>query len=493
MKNQKVKITLPNNMDYLPIIVDAVVSMGKIMGFKKDDILKLESGTKEAVLKIIEYAYKDGEEATYDIILDPQSMGLKIIIKEKGIPFDPDLVNEYDPKSAKDELNVKELSTFLTKQKMDDFSFHNLGKEGMETHLFKYLDRHIHHLVNKEKLQQIEKERTEELLPEKKSIVYTIRRMKPEEAIEVSKIAYSAYGYTYLNEDIYYPDRLRELNRRNDFISYVAVTDDDEIIAHNAFERREDRGIPELGVAFTKPEYRGRGCLNKLITTLLEDAKKLEFIGVFAQGVTSHPFSQKSLMKFCFKDCAIFLSRFEEMSFKKIEQNKLQRESVVVSFRYVNLPEKLVIYPPEHHLEMIAGLYNHIGFSPEIKTTDGKTAPKVDKSVLSVKTNLNALTADITVKTYGKDILPEVLKVFKELCINRTETIYMKMKLNDPFTARYTAEFEKMGFFFSGILPRSEARDELILQYLNNYVIDYDQLKIASEKGKEILEYIKKQ
>ena len=65
------------------------------------------------------------------------------------------------------------------------------------------------------------------------------------------------------------------------------------------------------------------------------------------------------------------------------------------------------------------------------------------------------------------------------------------MKLTDPLTAKYTTEFEKMGFFFAGILPRSNTNDELILQYLNNYTIDFDQLKIASEKGREILAYVK--
>ncbi|RLD54691.1 MAG: hypothetical protein DRJ05_14185 [Bacteroidetes bacterium] len=486
----QVRITLPNNMDYLPIVTNTVINMGKIMGFEKEDLLKLEKGTKEAVIKIIGYVYKKGEKATYSIILDPQELGLKIIIKEQGIPFDPDLIRGYDPKSVKKELALKELGTFLTKQQMDGFSFHNLGKEGMETHLFKYLDRHIHHLVNKEKLQKLEKERTGELLP-KKSISYTVRRMKPEEAIEVSKVAYSAYGYTYINEAVYYPDRLRELNRSNDFISFVAVTCDGEIIAHNAFERREDKGIPELGVAFTKPEFRGRGCLNRLTTALLDEAEKQKFIGIFANGITTHPFSQKTLIKFGFRDCALYLSKGVSRIYKSIEQKKPQRESMVLFFRYVKHPQKLVIYPPAHHLEMIVGLYGHIGFKPEIKTTDNKTAPEIDKSILSVKTDLNALIANINVKTYGKDILPEILKVLKELCINRTETIYLRLRLNDPFTSKYTAEFEKMGFFFCGILPRSGGNDELILQYLNNYVIDFDQLMIASDKGKEILEYIK--
>ena len=48
-----------------------------------------------------------------------------------------------------------------------------------------------------------------------------------------------------------------------------------------------------------------------------------------------------------------------------------------------------------------------------------------------------------------------------------------------------------MGFFFSGILPGSAGNDELILQYLNNYVIDYSQLKIASGKGNEMLAHIR--
>ena len=92
-----------------------------------------------------------------------------------------------------------------------------------------------------------------------------------------------------------------------------------------------------------------------------------------------------------------------------------------------------------------------------------------------------------------QDIVEEVHRIFRNLCINRMETIYLRMPLKDRFTAKYTIDFEKFGFFFCGILPRSEGNDELILQYLNNYVIDYNLLKITSDKGLEILEYIKKQ
>jgi len=324
-------------------------------------------------------------------------------------------------------------------------------------------------------------------------IHFTVRRMKPEEALEVSKVAYSTYGYTYINEDVYFPDRFRELNEKNDIISYVAVTDDGEIIAHNAFERRQDKNIPELGIACTKPAYRGKGCLNKLNTILLEDAEKLNIAGIFSQGITTHPFSQKSLIKFGFRACGLYLSKSLSRTYKEIEQKKLQRESMVLLFQYVTLPEELTIYPPAHHTNMISGIYNHIGFKPEIKIADIQQAHDHHKSVVSVVTNQNSLVSDIYIKTYGQDIVEEVNRIFKNICLHRMETIYLRMPLKDPFTAKYTVEFEKMGFFFCGVLPRSEGNDELILQYLNNYIIDYDLLQIGSDKGLEILEYIKQQ
>ena len=41
-------------------------------------------------------------------------------------------------------------------------------------------------------------------------------------------------------------------------------------------------------------------------------------------------------------------------------------------------------------------------------------------------------------------------------------------------------------------MPGDEGNDGLILQYLNNYVIDYEQLQVASDQGRELLDYVRK-
>jgi len=138
------------------------------------------------------------------------------------------------------------------KQFIDDVSIRNLGRKGMETHLFKHLNnKQIRELISAKELAEVEQEKSAQTLP-KGSVKYTIRRMQPSQAVDVSKGAYSSYGYTYVHEDVYYPDRVRELNNTDKLISFVAITDQQEIIAHNAIEN-ENGMPPELGYLFTPP------------------------------------------------------------------------------------------------------------------------------------------------------------------------------------------------------------------------------------------------
>ena len=82
-----IKLTVPNKVEYLPIIEKAVSAMAHSIGFGKMDIAKIDLGLEEAIVNILNTAFLPGEETTYEIILQPQTTGLKIVLKEKGIPF----------------------------------------------------------------------------------------------------------------------------------------------------------------------------------------------------------------------------------------------------------------------------------------------------------------------------------------------------------------------------------------------------------------------
>ena len=126
---------------------------------------------------------------------------------------------------------------------------------------------------------------------------YTIRRMQPDEAMQVSQLMYRAYGNSYLNEDVYYPDRVAALNASNTIISFVAVGADGRLAGHYALERDEPGPVVEGGQAVVDPAHRGRGLLDRMKDAALAEARRLQLVGVFADAVTVHTRTQQSDIK----------------------------------------------------------------------------------------------------------------------------------------------------------------------------------------------------
>jgi len=245
-------------------------------------------------------------------------------------------------------------------------------------------------------------------------------------------------------------------------------------------------------VAFTKPRYRGQGCFNRLISAILDEARKRKYSGMYARGVTTHPFSQKTLLKYGFKESALYISSGMERKYKEIMQKKTQRESVFIMYLYLSSPQNHVLYPPSHHRQMILDIYRNLGVCPDLIDSHPVFELPSEETTTNLKTDMSSMTAHIVVLSYGQNAAAQVKANLKSLCLQRLETIYLHLPLNDKYTSVLTDQFEALGFFFSGIMPGDEGNDELILQYLNNYVIDYEQMQVASEQGRELLDYVRK-
>jgi serine/threonine-protein kinase RsbW len=322
---------------------------------------------------------------------------------------------------------------------------------------------------------------------------YFIDLMREEEAVEVSRLAYFAYGYSYPYENIYYPEKVARLNRSGELISMVARLESGEIIGHAALEKGGDNfKNSELGIAFSNPNYRGMGIMNRLWEALIEKAKEEGIFGVYAMSVTSHPYSQKASHHYGLNDICLLLSRGTVIQFKDLKEGREQRESLMITYRYLFPPESAAIYPPGKHKEMILKIFNNIGFVPELKKPDvGKEDLKGQRSIIKVKPDHAFVTVGIQVDRFGEHTVKKVAEDLRQFCVERYESIYLTLNLHDPHTAVLTEDFEKLGFFFAGIHPADEESSYLVLQYLNNQKIDYGLLDMDSDFGKELLDYVK--
>jgi len=482
-------MTFPNKLNYSFLVQLFVREIARMIGFSGDELEQIDIAIEESVSNIMVHT-GDEENPTFDIVCEKIPGGIKITLKEMGIPFDPDRIKKYELSKNLDDLSTEGLGIYLIKKVMDDLSFHNLGPGGKETVMIKYLPDAP---ALKEESEVEAVRQPPGVIGEK--IEYEVRGLDEHEAIEVSRCAYKTHGYTFFDDHIYYPERLVQMNRSSEMISAVAVTKDNVFMGHGAllYQYPEDT-IAELTFIFVNVEFRGQGALNRLVDYLFQVPKKRELRGIYAYAVTNHIFTQKSMIKFQIKDCGILLATSpSSWKFKGISNDTSQRISVVLSFKYISLPVPGNIFVPEHHMTMVRKLYDNLGAAHNfVVPSTNEIRYDLQESILKTGVNELESCAEIFVTAYGADIMHQLRKTLRGFCVQQISAINLFLKLSDPLTYALTASFEKMGFFFAGILPESRIGDALMLQYLNNVSLDYSKILLVTDISRELLDYIRK-
>ena len=488
--SEVVKLTLPNELSYLPVAQAVVREAARRCGFDEAALAEIEVGVEEAVSNVMKHAYDSEENPTFEIVCERIPGGIQIVLHEKGIPFDPRRIPHYEPAQMGLDSSSAGMGFHLMKSMMDDVQLVNLGPAGKETRLIKRLKGEAG--LGAESAPAPAAALEPEIIKEK--LDYDVRLMGEDEAIEVSKCAFKSHGYSFFDDHIYYPERLVALNQSGEMISAVAVTKENVFMGHAAllYHHPEDR-LPELTFVFVNVEYRGQGVFNRLNDFLMRTPKRREFAGIYAYAVANHVFTQKAMARYGINDCGILLATSpRSWKFKGIPGDPTQRISVILAYKYLENPKPLKLYAPPQHREMIARLYQNLG-----ATHDWATAPVPPPALLDAASEILADVSDsescaeIFVKRYGQNVIREIRHLLRDYCLRQTACINLFLNLEDPATQTLTAEFEKLGFFFSGVLPCARIGDTLILQYLNNVDLAYEKIAVSSDMARELLGYIR--
>ncbi|MBI5570164.1 MAG: GNAT family N-acetyltransferase [Desulfomonile tiedjei] len=488
------RITIPNDRSYGPVATAYVAAVADRMGFDPHDIELIGRSVREAVDNVVEHAFEPYERTSFDISCERVPLGLKVVIKDQGFPFEPDLNACPPPDSEPVPGSECGPGISLMRELMDEVHFNNLGQQGKETVLIKYLktatlaDYH-----DACELEPYDGPASDDIRPTT-PVEITVQPLEPSLAIEVSRSVYRAYGYSYSYEHVYYPERILELNRSGQLFSAVAVTSNHEVAGHLALMRfdRTSR-IAEMGMAAVKPRFRSRGIFSRLTEFVMEKARSEGLTGVYGRAVTNHTYSQQVGLRMGLRDAALTLGFIPATaSFKEITETLPQRDSTVIHFTYLQKPTGLKLYLPTQHREVILQLYRHIGISSGIEVGESSSVLGTqERSVLRTVTYAPLRYVRIDIEQYGEDVVHQVKTQLKKVCLEHAEVINLYLDLSDPLTGSSVAAFEELGFFFSGILPGGCAGDALILQYLNNVPIDYEKVKVKSDMGRLLLDYVR--
>ncbi len=474
------RIVVQADVSLLPAVLTSVRHAADKAGLPTDDLGRLEVIVEEACLNVIHHAFDAYQQGSYEVAVEKRGGRLLVTVSDQGLPFDF---------ATLEDAGRQGIGTKLIRAFADEVRFENLGRQGKRVVLIKNLPYStIDELTTGEEAPAS----VPPTLPEGEDISF--RLMSPDEAVDVARCLYRGYGYTYANEVLYQPGRLREAIQSGLVEPCVAVLNDGTVVGYLASVKEElESMIADSAQAIVDPRARGRKVFERMKHFIVERARERGLHGVYSESVTVHPATQRGNCALGATELGVLLGFIPPtVSFKHFDQHK-HREAIVLYYKRVNQEPHRVSHPPFHHAAIIRRIYERGNFDREIVISTGVPAePLPAHSVVQVAERYEWGHGRIAIRAYGADIIDVVRARFRDLCLKRLDVIWLDLPLHDPWTAHHCAAFEMMGFFFGGVIPEMSNGDVLRLHFLNNVEIDPERTVLYSDFARELGAYVLK-
>jgi hypothetical protein len=472
-------VTISADAGYLPPVIEFVKQLTFRLGL--GDAEHVDRAVELVCLNVIEHAFGPEEEGFFDVQVLRRPGHVVVAVEDQGLPFDYKRLQEGEDRTVLETLH----------RSFDETRFVNLGRRGNRVELLKYLP----HPDVRDHLPEDEHRRIVEATAAQEDVPLEIRMMHPDESFELSRCVYRSYGYSYDWDDIYYPDRIRELQEKGLMSSCVAVTPGGEFVGHLAIiVERPGSLVGEAGQAVVDPRFRGHHLFPKMKTFMARWAGDAGMYGLYSEATAVHPYSQRGNLHLGARETGFLLGYIPaSVSYKQIgEERAGRRGSVALFYMRVRDEPQREIYAPLPYLEAVRRVVEHNG----LRRTIGEVPdPALQPTRMSVEVRQDHNLAFVRVEEPGADLEELVHRHLRDLSLHRVDCVYVDLPLSQPATPIAAAGLQNLGVFFGGIIPEAHpgGGDVLRLQYLNNVQIEAGDVSTASDFGEELLGLIFRQ
>ena len=486
------RVIIKNSLDSIDPVVEYLKAISTLIGLSEKEKQRICYGLEESLQNSILFDFEEENAEDIEIEIIRIASGMKVVISDNGIPKNPfkkapqsldTLVDaiSFESIAKHDGDDITVLSEFVIHKLLDQYRYINKGKNGRSIEMIIYS---LQNRISEDSLESknYEKEKEEFKL---------IRTPLASDVTGISRLFYKSYAYSYVNDIVYYPDRLKTALDSGTLIVKVAISQHERVIGHIALMQPfEDAKITEWGMAISDTAVRGQGIMSQLISKIMSDAKSSSYHGVFSHSVTNHEFTQKICTKYGFSDVALLVGYAgAELSFKNITDRLSQRESTIISYISLKSSSTVALFMPLQHQEMITKLYKGIGIDVVQKPLEKKRS--ITHSTYISDTIIPALNiAEVVLHRVADDSLETLQYITKKFSIAKIDIIYLYINLEDFASVNLIDKLEAIGYFFGGVFPHYHHEHTLILQYINNIKFDYALIQSYTPLAKELKAYI---
>ena len=317
---------------------------------------------------------------------------------------------------------------------------------------------------------------------------YIIDLAQKKDAAAIARCFLAVYGRHYVHSEVFSTRRYWDKVESGELIPAVARDQEGEVIGHVALEREHGSRVAERGEAVVLSAHRGHGLLERMTERLREEAPKHDLIGIYAEPLTIHTFSQRNDERAGMPICAVLLGANPE-SFRPKGvpcPTAGQRQSYLRAFRFVQPPPARTIHAPAPYREMLLKLYASLGVAVSV-AAPGAAAAADSRTGIKVNDRGYGL---ISFDRIGRNAAIELAQALRDVQTLGAVSVQLSAAVGDPGLPLLTDAARGLGFFFCGLGPAfADGADTFSLQLLSE-PLDTGKLQLFTDRTKELVAFV---
>lgn len=319
------------------------------------------------------------------------------------------------------------------------------------------------------------------------------RFLKPEEASTLTKAIRVAYGESY---DVRWVYDEKEVARRlaaGTYVSCVAETPEGELLCHEGMSLSDpgDR-VGHSGQAVTMPAARGQHVFTRTKRFLMDWARERGMAGMYSEATAAHPYSQRANIELGAHETGFLLGWIPaSVSNDAAGDRRRARQSAALFYTKLNDGHERPVYVPERHRAIVGQTLDLCELRGMLAEPPAGAEP-AERTELQVEIDSDHNLALIAITQPGRD-LETVIAAERHHLFHGAglDAVYLDLPLENPATALLADHLERLGVSYAGIFPNSHCDgDVLRMQSLHRVRVTADDVAVASDHGRELLDYV---
>lgn len=321
----------------------------------------------------------------------------------------------------------------------------------------------------------------------------SFRFLGPEEGTVLTAAIEAAYGASYDVRWVYDGAEVAARLADGRYVSCVAEGAEGDLLCHIGMSRTAPAdAVAHSGQAVTLPAARGQHLFTRTKRYLMDWARERGLAGMFSEATAAHPYSQRANVELGGLETGFLLGWIPaSVSNDAAAAAPRRRQSAALFYSKLNDGHERRVYAPERHHEIVGQTLALC----QLRGSLAQPPPHVSlapRSELSVEVDRDHNLALIAVATPGADleraIAAERHHLFRHECL---DAVYVDLPLEQPATALVADHLERLGVSYAGVFPnRTTDGDVLRMQSLHRVRVKADDVAVASDHGRELLDYV---